>query len=125
MEYSNLSLKFYYLRKDVKKMKNKTKYLTFCLFMSILCLVTFWNVRVVNTPTPVFNYKLICNIESIYYYLNGGSVNYTTTINNAAQNWVYTGVGYNKLFPNTRAGYISDSAIDFLRCSEVNLYRWG
>lgn len=75
------------------------------------------NVKAV-TPTPIYSYKLIWNIESIYYYLTPNAVKYSSYISAAANNWVYTGYGYNKLFPNTQAGYITDSAIDFYTYSD-------
>ncbi len=59
------------------------------------------------------NYKLTWNIESIYYYIDQSAPGYSGTIAAAANNWVYTGLGYNKLYPNTRTYNKTNSAVDF------------
>lgn len=57
-------------------------------------------------------YKLTWNIENIYYYLDSSATQYSGIIESAANNWVYTGLGYNKLWPNTRIYDILGTAID-------------
>ncbi|MGE5456574.1 MAG: matrixin family metalloprotease [Ignavibacteriales bacterium] len=71
------------------------------------------NVKAANTPTPTFGHKIIWNIESIYYYVSPGAEQYANYISDAAYNWVYTGLGYNKLYPNARTSNIYYSAVDF------------
>ena len=86
------------------------------LFFAILILCIFhfqFNVKAADTPTPVFTKKLTWNIERVYYYLGTGSTTYSSTISLAANNWVYTGFGYNKLYPNTRAYNIINGTVDF------------
>ncbi|MGE5456551.1 MAG: hypothetical protein ACM3O4_05575 [Ignavibacteriales bacterium] len=61
---------------------------------------------------PLHVYNLIWNIESIYYYVDPSAEKYASPISQAAYNWVYTGYGWNNLYPNARTYYIIDSAID-------------
>lgn len=89
------------------------------LVILVLMLFIPFNVKADEvTETPVFGYKTIWDIESVYYYLEGDSSNYSSVIANAANNWVYTGYGYNKLWPNTRIYDISGTAIDFYTYTE-------
>ena len=61
---------------------------------------------------PAYRYKLSWNIENIHYYVASSAEKYSYAISNAANNWVYTGYGSNKLYPNTRTYTKSQSAID-------------
>ena len=70
--------------------------------------------RVFNYPlTPAHTKNLLWNIESIYYYVDSSASIYTSTIADAAYNWVYTGYGWNNLYPNTQTSNKYYSAIDF------------
>lgn len=60
-----------------------------------------------------FQKKLTWNIEKVYYYLDASATQYASIISAAANNWVYTGLGYNKLYPNTRAYNIINGTVDF------------
>ena len=78
------------------KLKNK-------IAIAIIVLTGFMGINVVSAATmPPTSYKTSWNIESIYYYIDQSAPGYSGTISAAANNWVYTGVGYNKLYPNTR-----------------------
>lgn len=63
-------------------------------------------------------YKLTWNIENVYYYLDSSATQYSGTIANAANNWVYTGLGYNKLWPNTRIYDILGTTVDIYAYNE-------
>lgn len=65
------------------------------------------------TATPTFKKKLTWNIESVYYYLTSTATDYSNLISEAADNWVHTGHGYNKLYPNARAYKQSNGTVDF------------
>lgn len=77
-------------------------------------------------------YKLTWNIESIYYYVDSSAENYSSVISSAANNWVYTGLGYNKLWPNTRIYDVLGTAIDIYAYNgnvngieaTTSLYKW-
>lgn len=69
---------------------------------------------------PLMGGNLTWNIENIYYYVNTSANGFTSNISAAANNWVYTGWGYNKLYPNTRTYDISLSAIDFFGYSRTD-----
>ena len=56
---------------------------------------------------------MIWSIDKYYYYLHSSGTKYATEIANAANNWVYTGYGWNNLYPNTKTDNIIDSACDF------------
>lgn len=73
-----------------------------------------------NTEPPLLGRNLIWNIESIYYYVNSSAISYVTPIANAANNWVYTGYGWNNLYPNTRTYTLSNSAIDIYGYSKAD-----
>lgn len=80
--------------------------------------VLFPNIVHADNITPIYGNKLTWNIESIYYYLDGNSTQYSSIIASAANNWVYTGYGYNKLYPNTRIYDITGTAVDFKTYSQ-------
>ena len=65
-----------------------------------------------TTEPPLLGGNLIWNIESIYYYVDSSANSFVTPIANAAYNWVYTGYGWNNLYPNSRTYNITYSAID-------------
>ncbi|WP_369298719.1 hypothetical protein [uncultured Neglectibacter sp.] len=65
------------------------------------------------TEPVLYSYNLTWNIESINYYVDSSASVFTTQIANAAHNWVYTGYGYNRLYPFTETTNIKLSAADF------------
>lgn len=69
---------------------------------------------------PLLGGKLLWNIESIYYYVDRSASGFSSEISAAARNWVYTGWGYNKLYPNTKTDNINISAIDIYGYSEYD-----
>jgi hypothetical protein len=70
------------------------------------------NAFALGTEPPLLGGNLTWNIESIYYYVDSSANSYVTPIASAANNWVYTGYGYNRLYPNRRTTNVSNSAID-------------
>ena len=78
------------------------------------------------------SYKLTWNIESIYYYVDSSAETYSGIISDAAYNWVYTGLGYNKLYPNTRSYNMLNTAVDIYAVSnlgnsttaQTNTFKW-
>lgn len=72
------------------------------------------------TEPPVYPYSLTWNIESINYYVYDSASTYTTQIANAANNWVYTGYGYNRLYPFTQTTNVTMSAADFTSYKKDN-----
>lgn len=90
-------------------MKKKNIFVTFLFCMMVLCPKGIF----AATSTPTFGHKTTWNIENMYYYLADDSSQYSTIIANAANNWVYTGCGYNKLWPNTRVYDITGTGVDF------------
>lgn len=97
-------------------MKNMfTKKITSILVAAIMCVSlcsTVGAVESTGTVPPLLNGNLLWNIESIYYYVDSSANDYLTPIANAAYNWVYTGHGWNNLYPNSRTTNIENSAID-------------
>lgn len=75
------------------------------------CILFTTQVKVETYPA-YGNYKLTWNIQSIRYYIDQSAPGYSGTIASAANNWVYTGLGYNKLYPNTRTYNKTNSAVD-------------
>ena len=65
--------------------------------------------------------NLLWNIESYRYYVDSTALPYLTPISNAANNWVYTGYGYNRLYPNTRTTNIASSAVDIYAYNQSDL----
>ncbi len=65
------------------------------------------------TEPPLFKHRLTWNIESINYYVDDSASKYTNPIEKAANNWVYTGYGYNRLYPFTQTTNKQMSAADF------------
>ncbi len=90
----------------MKKFKN----IIFSIFI-IGCISIVPKVSAATMPA-YGNYKLTWNIESIYYYIDGSAPGYSGTIKAASNNWVYTGCGYNKLYPNTQTTNKKGSAVD-------------
>lgn len=90
------------------------------ILLLLLCTFTITSKSEAATATPTYPYDLIWNIESYYYYLDSSATKYATQIANAANNWVYTGYGWNNLYPNTKTTKIIDSACDFFGYSEVD-----
>lgn len=78
-------------------------------------------VSAANTPTPTFSKKLYWNIENVYYYLTSSATSYSSLISAAANNWVYTGYGFNKLYPNTRAYNQINGTVDFYSYSNSSV----
>ena len=73
-----------------------------------------------TTEPPLLGGNLIWNIESIYYYVDSSANSFVTPIANAAYNWVYTGYGWNNLYPNSRTYNITYSAIDIYGYSSAD-----
>lgn len=105
------------------------------LTMLVLAFVfsTCFKTQVGAVTSPAYGqYKLTWNIESIYYYLDSSSTGYSSVISSAANNWVYTGLGYNRLWPNTRIYDILGTAVDFYAYNNgvtgveatTNTYKW-
>jgi len=89
----------------------KFKILDKCLL--ILFLFSQYNLNVYAETYPAYGkYKLTWNIQKIYYYIDNTATGYSGTIASAADNWVHTGIGYNKLYPNTRTYNKKNSAVD-------------
>lgn len=85
-----------------------------------LMVILFPKMVLAADATPLFNYKLSWNIEKVYYYINNSATGYSDVIGTAANNWVYTGYGYNKLYPNTRAYNQSNGTVDFYSYDDSN-----
>lgn len=85
-----------------------------CLFIVTIAIIllAFSSKIYAATQPPLLPYDLIWNIESYRYYVDSSASGYTTPIANAANNWVYTGCGYNRLYPNTQTTNITNSAVD-------------
>lgn len=93
-------------------MKKKILCFSLILFLlSCICLIT--SKTYAATATPTYTHNLIWNIESYYYYVDSSATAFATPIANAAYNWVYTGYGWNNLYPNTKTTDITNSACDF------------
>lgn len=93
----------------------RIKKITAILVVLTLCASLCFSVSAAETSgtiPPLLEGNLIWNIESIYYYVDSSANNYLTPIADAAYNWVYTGYGWNNLYPNTRTTNIENSAID-------------
>lgn len=99
-------------------LKDKIKY--FLGLLAVIGCTGFISTVSAETITPTGAYKTSWNIESIYYYIDQSAPGYSGTISGAANNWVYTGLGYNKLYPNTRTYNKTSSAIDFYASSDGN-----
>ena len=82
------------------------------IIVFMLCLALCVSATATGIIPPLLNGNLIWNIESIYYYVDSSASGFETPIANAAYNWVYTGHGWNNLYPNIRTTNIVDSAID-------------
>lgn len=56
-------------------------------------------VPVFNAATPTFRYNLSGGVSNVYYWFDS-SVNstYQANFNSAANNWIYTGYGYNPIY---------------------------
>ncbi|MCX8074814.1 MAG: hypothetical protein N2749_04420 [Clostridia bacterium] len=74
-------------------MKKKT--LT-AVLVSVMILLT----STVNAfaASPAFPYKLMRGVGNMYYYVNSTANAYIPQINGAADNWIYTGFGYNPIY---------------------------
>lgn len=72
------------------------------------------------TEPPLLSGNLTWDIENINYFLTGTATIYATNISAAANNWVYTGHGYNRLWPNTRTYSQTYSAIDLYGYNRVD-----
>ena len=68
--------------------------------------------------TPKYPYHLTWPVNSLYYYLDSSVNTDTDLIHNAGYNWVYTGYGYNNIYPFTQTTNISNSAVDVYMTSE-------
>ena len=92
--------------------------------ISLMMILTFiflmgFKTQVSAVTYPAYGqYKLTWNIENVYYYLDSSATQYSGTIANAANNWVYTGLGYNKLWPNTRIYDILGTTVDIYAYNE-------
>lgn len=93
-------------------MKEKVIKVSFILFL-LICACFATTKTYAATEPSLLPYDLIWNIESYYYYLDSAATKYATPIANAANNWVYTGYGWNNLYPNTKTSNMYDSACDF------------
>lgn len=91
-------------------MKTKKRILGFLLAF-VMVVVPFTEVAAA-TETPLFNKNLTWNIENVHYYVGGQASTFSSQISAAANNWVYTGYGYNKLYPNTQTTNITLSTVD-------------
>lgn len=83
------------------------------IIMSAITLTFSTKVFAAVTYPAYGQYKLTWNIENVYYYVDSSATNYSSIIESAANNWVYTGLGYNKLWPNTRIYDILGTTVDF------------
>ena len=95
------------------------------LIFAVLCVSFCFSTSDAGTVPPLLRGNLIWNIESIYYYVHSSASAYLTPIADAAHNWVYTGHGWNNLYPNQRTTKIIDSAIDiyaYAKSDGVNGY---
>jgi hypothetical protein len=101
-----------YYEKNIKLRREKVKKKIFFLLL-FLTIFVFPKSVMATTATPTFKKKLTWNIESVYYYLTSTATDYSNLIRDAADNWVHTGYGYNKLYPNTRASKQSNGTVDF------------
>ena len=79
----------------------------------VLFYILLFTVTANAETSPAYGkYKLTWNIQKIYYYIDKSATGYSGTIADAADNWVHTGVGYNKLYPNKRTYNKKNSAVD-------------
>ncbi|HIQ93805.1 TPA: matrixin family metalloprotease [Candidatus Ventrenecus stercoripullorum] len=88
---------------------------TFFVSGIILLLLTIVPIQAHATTYYTYNNHVITwNVENIWYYVDSSvSSYYTYLILRGTDNWVHTGVGYNRLYPLTRTTNISLSAVDF------------
>lgn len=96
-------------------LKDKIKY--FLGLLAVVGCTGFISTVSAAAITPTGAYRTSWNIESIYYYIDQSAPGYSGTISAAANNWVYTGLGYNKLYPNTRTYNKTNSAVDIYAAS--------
>lgn len=66
----------------------------------VICTILMTNVTAYAYTTPRYanNYYLAEGVSHVDYYIMPGASGYTTLINNAANNWVNTGYGYNPIY---------------------------
>ena len=87
--------------------------INFIKFLMLILFVLLLDFKVYALTYPAYGkYKLTWNIQKIYYYIDNTATGYSGTISDAAYNWVHTGLGYNKLYPNTRTYNKKNSAVD-------------
>lgn len=80
----------------------------------LLLLTIFPNQASAETYYTFNRHVITWNIENIWYYVDSSvSSYYTYLISRGADNWVHTGVGYNKLYPLTKTTNKTLSAVDF------------
>lgn len=92
----------------------KTKMISLSLGILLLLLVIFPTQTKAEKYYTFNRHKMTWNVENIWYYVDSSvSSYYTYLISRAADNWVHTGVGYNKLYPLTKTTNITLSAVDF------------
>ncbi len=65
-----------------------------------------------------YGHKMTWNIENIWYFIDSAASSYESVVADAANNWVHTGYGYNKLYPYTKTTNITLSATDVFKLAE-------
>lgn len=81
-------------------MKNNTpkKLISMLIVLVMLITLTGTYVYAATTPRIPGGYYLAEGVGHVDYYITTPAAGYTTLINNAANNWVYTGFGYNPIY---------------------------
>lgn len=74
--------------------KKLTMLVVICIILCINAITVFAG----TTPRYKNNYYLAEGVGDIDYYIMPGASGYTTLINNATNNWIYTGFGYNPIY---------------------------
>lgn len=93
-----------------------------CVTIILFAIICITNTSLANSyEPPLLSGNLLWNIESYRYYVDSTATPYLTPIANAANNWVYTGYGYNRLYPNTRTTNIASSAVDIYAYNQSDL----
>lgn len=76
------------------------------------------NTKSVNADTLFLGAKLQRGVSNMYYYVASSAYGYTTQINNAVNNWIDTGYGWNPIYMYpVSSNYATD--IDFYAVYEL------
>lgn len=78
----------------------KKKCLILGIILAIICATFSFtsNVYAVENEAPYTQYRLSRGVSKMYYYVDSSASGYTTLINNAVNNWIDTGYGWNPIY---------------------------